>query len=158
MDTKFCLCCSEEKPIDAFPLKRGKPNTNCKICWNKRNRIYRETNPEKTSKRHSDYWKKVKGTEQQRERDTQKCKRYRETHLDVFRFHTAKYRSKKLQATPAWVDMDAIHSIYLNCPAGYHVDHIIPLQGKYVSGLHVHTNLQYLPAIENIQKANSFQI
>jgi hypothetical protein len=56
--------------------------------------------------------------------------------------------------TPKWADRAAIAQIYRNCPSGMHVDHVVPLNGKHVSGLHVHWNLQYLPAIENIRKAN----
>jgi len=68
----------------------------------------------------------------------------------------AKRRASKLSRTPKWANLDKIKEIYLNCPEGYHVDHIIPLQGKLVSGLHVPENLQYLPAHENLSKSNKF--
>jgi hypothetical protein len=45
--------------------------------------------------------------------------------------------------------------IHQNKNAGYaafHVDHEIPLKGKYVSGLHVETNLRIIPAVENLKK------
>ncbi len=71
---------------------------------------------------------------------------------------TAKYRAAKLQRTPAWADIEAIKAFYNNCPEGYHVDHIVPLQGKLVSGLHVVENLQYLTAKENLSKGNKFNV
>jgi hypothetical protein len=38
----------------------------------------------------------------------------------------------------------------------WHVDHVIPLQGKRVSGLHVPTNLQVIPGVENVRKGSTY--
>ena len=70
---------------------------------------------------------------------------------------TAKYRAKKLQATPAWSDLASIQEFYELCPPNHHVDHVVPLQGELVSGLHVISNLQYLTATENLSKSNTFK-
>lgn len=67
-----------------------------------------------------------------------------------------KRRAAKLQRTPAWTDPEAIRTFYENCPEGMTVDHIIPLQGKIVSGLHVANNLQYLTSGDNSKKRNRF--
>lgn len=63
-------------------------------------------------------------------------------------------RSRERAATPSWADLAAIERIYLNCPAGHEVDHIVPLQSPEVCGLHVPYNLQYLPMPENRRKSN----
>lgn len=65
-------------------------------------------------------------------------------------------KHERLQRMPSWVDQDELIKIYENRPDGYYVDHIVPLRGKNVSGLHVPWNLQYLPAQENMSKGNKF--
>lgn len=57
-------------------------------------------------------------------------------------------------ATPKWCDKSSIDQFVVGCPAGHHVDHIIPLRGKFVWGLNIPENLQYLPATENLSKSN----
>lgn len=61
-----------------------------------------------------------------------------------------------MQACPSWADTELIELIYMVCEPGYHVDHIVPLKGENVCGLHVENNLQYLLAIENVRKSNKF--
>lgn len=63
-------------------------------------------------------------------------------------------RAMKKNAAPPWVDKTALREIYESAPAGYHVDHIVPLVHPTVCGLHVPWNLQYLPALENLRKGN----
>lgn len=71
-------------------------------------------------------------------------------------FHQRTRQASKLKRTPEWADMKKIEDIYHKCPKGYEVDHIFPLQGKLVSGLHVPENLQYLTKEENRKKSNKF--
>ena len=67
------------------------------------------------------------------------------------------YKKVVKQRTPAWANIAMIKEIYKNCPIGYHVDHIFPLRGDTMSGLHVAENLQYLPAKENLKKNKSIK-
>lgn len=76
-------------------------------------------------------------------------------------YHANKRRAAKLRATPAWADLVAIEAFYLEAArisiqtkVTHHVDHIVPLQGRTVCGLHVHYNLQILTGAENVAKSN----
>lgn len=91
-------------------------------------------------------------------------RRWRLANLDKDAAAKAKRRSAKLQRTPLWVDLEKIKQVYAQAQAmtemmgkPYHVDHVIPLRGKTVSGLHVHSNLQILPGAENMKKRNRFE-
>lgn len=68
------------------------------------------------------------------------------------------YKRRVRIATPSWEDKNAIKEFYKNCPDGFHVDHIIPLRGKNVTGLHTLSNLQYLPKEENMRKSNTYSL
>lgn len=60
---------------------------------------------------------------------------------------------------PPWADLRAIEDVYREARRqGLTVDHIVPLRGKLVSGLHVQNNLQLMPSIANSKKGNSFPI
>jgi hypothetical protein len=87
------------------------------------------------------------------------------------RNNPAKMRAGKLRyqaalalSTPRWLTeahWEEMNSLYLKARQmskdsgiSMHVDHILPIRGKAVSGLHVPWNLQILPASENISKSN----
>jgi hypothetical protein len=82
--------------------------------------------------------------------------------------YEGKRRAAQLQRTPKWLtdsELRMIEAKYslaamLTRDTGiiHHVDHIIPLQGKKVSGLHVFSNLRVISGSENVKKSNSFQI
>jgi hypothetical protein len=97
-----------------------------------------------------------------------KQKERQKKNLHIYAANSAKRRAAKLLRTPKWLTKDdlfiiseayklaALRSNLLGFP--WHVDHVVPLQGKTVSGLHVPWNLQVIPASMNIAKHNLFEV
>ena len=146
----ICTSCNCEKLLEDFYIhSNGKPRKQCKTCLALRkapqNSIYRN-----------------KIAEKYRERNTELCRdrnrTWRKNNLVYDAYRSSLYRATKLQRTVYWANINKIKEVYLNCPEGFHVDHIIPLRGKLVSGLHNEYNLQYLPAIDNIKKRNIYVV
>jgi hypothetical protein len=86
---------------------------------------------------------------------------YRNRHL--YNARDSKRRASELRATPTWANLNQIKRVYELCKkvsdktgVEHHVDHIIPLQGKNVCGLHVEKNLAVVPARMNLTKGNTF--
>jgi hypothetical protein len=75
-----------------------------------------------------------------------------------WRAYAANRRSRELNASPSWADTLGILQFYLDCPENMQVDHIIPLKGEVVSGLHVLENLQYLSPRDNMSKSNTYTV
>lgn len=96
---------------------------------------------------HPEYWRAI--NRKSYTKWSSEYRKYRNT-LSLLRHRRTK------QHLPLWAEKHDIVSFYLNRPEGFHVDHIIPLNGANVSGLHVLANLQYLPAAENLSKGNKF--
>lgn len=80
--------------------------------------------------------------------------------------NTRKYQTAKLFRSPSWLtdfDILKIKCLYQlaamrtrESGESWHVDHIIPLQGRKVSGLHVPSNLTVIRGQENVRKSNKF--
>lgn len=88
-------------------------------------------------------------------------RQYFEANRGKFNHLQNKRRAIKLNALPAWVNLSKVEKMYEkaaylteNTGESYHVDHIVPLQGKNVCGLHVEYNLQIIRAKDNLKKGN----
>lgn len=117
-------------------------------------------NPEKVAQKNKIYKTKNK------QKITEYNKQWWFENKDKRATYEAKRRATILQRTPYW-DPDA-HLIVakyqlaamLSQASGvpHHVDHIIPLQGRKVSGLHVFSNLRVIPGSDNVKKSNKYTI
>lgn len=175
MPEKSCSICKEVKDYNCFYTNKATKSgrqSSCKECNLK---AYHE-NKHRYADRIKAYQEQVK---QDGSRSEYNAKWYRdniekatETRKDWYQRNkghknslTAKRRAQALNATPKWADQWFIDEIYDLAKLrtemtgiNWHVDHIIPLQGKLVCGLHVETNLQVIPGYENYKKNNKFTV
>jgi len=146
MQTRTCKTCNIEKPFakGSWVVSRGYPIGNvCLACSSKRVVAWAKENKAKVNARNT---------------------RWQSNNLAQHAAHSRKSQAKLAKRMPAWLteeDLDTIKHFYdlakvmeANTGIKYHVDHIIPLTGKMVSGLHVPTNLQILSASQNSSKGN----
>lgn len=90
--------------------------------------------------------------------------KYAKNNPEKFAIKASTRRASLLKATPKWlteadiVRMNAKYQLaaMFNEYTGeeWHVDHIYPLKGKEVCGLHVPSNLRVIPWLENVKKGN----
>jgi len=166
-ECKTCSKCKEEKNVSFF----GKHGTNkdgmqfqCKAC-----RVvtcatsYKKESPEIRTKRKavSKRWREMNP-----EKYTESSLKWRLKN-QATRTHLERKRNiSKIKRTPSWLkedDIDHIKCIYQLASMlskhgneKWHVDHIVPLQGKTVSGFHTPSNLQVIPAAFNLRKSNKY--
>lgn len=136
-----CYDCKE-------PVPEGRKAPRCRTCNTEYMRGWREANADKH--REYDRQRHIANRDEKNARREQ----HRKNNLGMDAQKSARRRLRVKQQTPAWNDDLVMRMIYEDCPKGHHVDHIVPLNGKNVSGLHVHYNLQWLTAEENMRKSN----
>lgn len=106
---------------------------------------------------------KVHRSEREVERDREHQKLQRKIVSD--RAHAIKQKAQKAKRYASWANSEAIKRFYTQAQKmteetgiEHEVDHIIPLLGKNVSGLHVETNLQVIPKEDNRRKSNHYEM
>jgi hypothetical protein len=147
-ELKVCKTCKEEKPLSAFYKDRlGKDGlrNDCKSCTNKKSKKHYQKNRDSIS---------------------EQKKTWRKANSELVSANSASRRARKKQAQPPWLTEEHINQIkveYKNSKRmkkltgiEHHVDHIVPLKGENVCGLHVPWNLQVIPAKHNLEKKNHF--
>jgi hypothetical protein len=174
---RTCKTCKVNKPFIEYRLKGKYYLRSCKLCallkakeWAKKNpgvraayaKKYREKYQDQVVKYHTQYRAENRNVVNQRSTE------YRKHNPHVYAAHAAKRNAIKLQRTPAWLTStdkwmieEAYHLAALRTKIfgfSWHVDHIIPLQGKLVSGFNTPYNLQVIPATENRIKKNKFEV
>jgi len=176
---KVCNDCGEEKDISLF----GKVKTcrdghrgYCKAChkarkdrWRNENREWHNSKCREWSFLNKDKNKTIKKKSLEKALlinpmcIIESKRKWRKKYPEKSQASVSARRKRAKQSTPKWVNLFFIEEAYLlaklrTTATGFkwHVDHIIPLRGKTVCGLHVIENLAVIPAILNQRKGNKF--
>ena len=149
--TRNCSDCDEvlEEGTNWLPSCVRNCKYRCITCKRVENREYERDNNRVRSKEAQD-------------KEAERKKQWKLDNQGYVNHSNNKRRTDKIQRTPKWANLFLIRKVYEECaklikkhgPRSYHVDHIIPLRGKNVSGFHVENNLQILEAKENLRKGN----
>ena len=166
MEYKTCSECNLLKSTKDFYKQstRGKFGVRgtCKSCDNNKKKLYRQNNKE--------HVQELKKQNYIINREKNLCikKIYRQTNKGKINALVAARKKIIKQQTPSWLtsfDRLKIKCIYEIAAMltrenneSWHVDHIIPLQGELVSGLHTPNNLRPMRGLENISKKNKFEV
>lgn len=179
MITKKCTRCHIEKPeteFDLRPDRPGKRRSHCKDCRRKEVRDQDKKNRKRKSLYNKDYRKTnkekidLKGKiyrEQNRDRILKYLKSWRKSNPEKVLTGSRERKKRQKQATPSWLSKDQesqfadMYKLRDECSMltgdPYEVDHIVPLKGSNISGLHVPWNLQVLPKDLNRSKGNRYE-
>ena len=137
--------------------ERLKSDRSCCACNREKQKFWAKENPEKKAIKDKKY------QVQNLEKFNARTKKWRDANPGKERERVVRRRAAKASRTPPWLNAGhhfEMECIYKYCAAlrgiglNYHVDHIIPLRGDFVSGLHAPWNLQVLTATENLTKSN----
>lgn len=116
--------------------------------------------------RHHDRVKKsaAEWLSRNREKHNRRCSAFKKANSYLYASYKAKYRAKVVAATPPWLSKQHRSIIVLFYKAAaelakidnrlYEVDHVVPISGSEVCGLHVPWNLQVLSKSDNRRKSN----
>lgn len=160
-----CKLCEKDKynKNKEYHRKRTREyySKNSEICRDK-SREWRKNNPEKVKAQKKRNYEKHKEHYKQYKKEYHKNRWENDEQYRINSRQNCHNRRKALkQATPEWSDSLEISKIYerardisIKTGVQMHVDHIIPLRGENVCGLHIAENLQILTAEDNITKSN----
>ena len=156
--SKTCTKCQDEKPLEDFYKHKGGKygvRAQCIPCRNEKASVWVKDNLDKVAV--------IRAKANKTEAAQEYRKNYRNLNKTYFLAKNSEYRARKLMATPPWLSQhhkEKIKAIYdhaRDCKAvsgqDYEVDHIVPLRGDNISGLHVPWNLQVLPSDLNRKKS-----